>query len=111
MIALISIVQNRHKTNQKQAIGDYCNQAIYICQALSDFTKTITRTFAMPRKLECVAYCSVEFTAYFSKGQIKKRKNADFIRNKNNNLVMKRLLELNTRLNKQSSVGQITKIY
>ena len=95
-------------------------QAIYICQALSDFTKTITRTFAikekkrtfaMPRKLECVAYCSVEFTAYFSKGQIKKRKNADFIRNKNNNLVMKRLLELNTRLNKQSSVGQITKIY
>ena len=100
-------------------------QAIYICQALSDFTKTITRTFAikekkrtfaMPRKLECVAYCSVEFTAYFLfvifcislKGKLK---NADFIRNKNNNLVMKRLLEVNTRLNKQSSVSQITKIY
>ena len=91
-------------------------QAIYICQALSDFTKTITRTFAMPRKLECVAYCSVEFTTYFLfvifcislKGKLK---NADFIRNKNNNLVMKRLLEVNTRLNKQSSVSQITKIY
>ena len=91
-------------------------QAIYICQALSEFTKTITRTFAMPRKLECVAYCSVEFTAYFLfvifcislKGKLK---NADFIRNKNNNLVMKRLLEVNTRLNKQSSVSQITKIY
>ena len=46
----------------------WCNQAIHICprSVLSDFTKTVTRKFAMHKKLTCIAYCAVKIHEIFS---------------------------------------------